>query len=205
MKKLYPILLILALAAITVAVSYWRGQSQSAVMPEQPVSDTQNQVIQPPPILDTAPVSTADWKSYQNEKYGYSISYPNTFTIYAGTNQKTQEIILPDKNNTTIFITDNKKNLFCCDVIKSAVKVIEGSIETKNWKQYVNIPDYRIKEQEAITFQGHPAYEVVASIGVDSEGARAILIPGNMYSFVIIQGGDSLTWQKITESFKFTD
>lgn len=86
MKKFYPIFLIVALATITVGLTYWRGQSQPVVTlpilpPEPPVADAQNQATQPPPTLDTAPVSTADWKTYRNTELGVEFSYPAEYEV----------------------------------------------------------------------------------------------------------------------------
>lgn len=52
-------------------------------------------------------------------------------------------------------------------------------------------------------FAGHEAFEVRGSVGMDSAGARLILIPGNQFSFVIIQGDEGEPWESITDSFSF--
>lgn len=77
-KKFAPILLVIVLVLLAVAAIYWRGQNPSA-LPEPQVADGQNQATQQPPTLDTAPVSTADWKTYENRKYGYKIELPRSW------------------------------------------------------------------------------------------------------------------------------
>ena len=85
MKKLYPVLLVLILAALAVAATFWRGQNQVASPMEQPITDVQNQVVEPQPAsnpenkFDTAPVSTADWKTYRGGSYEFR--YPKTWSL----------------------------------------------------------------------------------------------------------------------------
>ncbi|MEK7125621.1 MAG: hypothetical protein AAB880_01770 [Patescibacteria group bacterium] len=81
MKKLYPVLLVLILAALAVAATFWRGQNQVASPMEQPITDVQNQVVEPQPAsnpenkFDTAPVSTADWQTYNVISVGHKLSF----------------------------------------------------------------------------------------------------------------------------------
>lgn len=77
MKKLYPIILIVVLAALAVIASLFREQRLCCV--DQPmVTEQQNQPQQTPPVSDTAPVSTADWKTYRNNEVGIEFQYPKS-------------------------------------------------------------------------------------------------------------------------------
>lgn len=138
---------------------------------------------------------------YRNTKYRYSLHYPENFTIYTATDQMKEEVILPTVSSDKVYFTNDKKMLFCCEPLVSSVSVVNGPIDPKNWRQYVNIPDYRIISQGEIIFSGRKAYEVRSSIGIDSAGARLILIPGNEISFILIQGDKGEPWESITNSF----
>ncbi len=90
-KKFAPVILVVVLASLAVGVSYWRGQGEITLPFARPVTDAQNQVTQPT-VNTPAPISTADWKTYRNEVYGYSIRYPANW-----------EIIREDKKRATEF------------------------------------------------------------------------------------------------------
>ncbi|MBI2670271.1 MAG: hypothetical protein HYX20_03970 [Candidatus Yanofskybacteria bacterium] len=146
---------------------------------------------------------TVTWAVYSNTKYNYSFRYPKNFTIYTATDQTKEEVILPTATSDKVKLTDRKEFLFCCESLVTSVSVINGSIDTQNWRQYAEIPDYRIKSQGEIVFASHKAFEVRGSTGIDSAGARLILIPGSQFSFVLIQGDEGEPWESITNSFSF--
>ena len=140
---------------------------------------------------------------YNNTKYNYSFRYPKNFTMYTAVDQTKETVTLPTAVSDKVFLTNNKAKLFCCEPLVTSVSVVDGSTDSKNWRQYVNIPDYRIKSQGEITFAGRKAFEVRGSAGLDSAGARLILIPGSQFSFVLIQGDEGEPWESITNSFSF--
>ncbi len=135
MKKIYPILLIVVLAALAVGVTYWRGKSQSALPSEPPVADAQNQVIEQPTsneVTDTAPVSTAGWKTYKNKENNYEFKYPSDWFVKDGSefhkDYNTGEVIFITPKSISGFADlDNIKyfNIFIYDNSKS--------LEPENW------------------------------------------------------------------------
>lgn len=201
-KGLVNIVLIIAIVIFVNAVGYFAFVRKSAPISRQST---------PTPARTTTPVSptsiseneTANWAVYSNTKYNYSFRYPTNFTIYAATDQTKEEVILPTATSNKVFLTDKKAMLFCCEPLVTSVSVVNGLIDIKNWRQYAEIPDYRIKSQGEIIFSGHKAFEVRGSLGIDSAGVRLILIPGNKFSFILIQGDDGEPWKSITNSFHF--
>ena len=197
------ILVVIIVAAIAVG-GYFVFVKKSEPTAQQPTPT-------PPSAQTKTPVSptptpkneTANWAVYSNTKYNYSFRYPTNFTIYAATDQTKEEVILPTATSDKVSLTDKKAMLFCCEPLVTSFSVINGSIDTKNWRQYAEIPDYRIKSQGEIMLAGHKAFEVRGSLGIDSAGVRLILIPGNQFSFILIQGDDGEPWESITNSFGF--
>ena len=197
------ILVVIIVAAIAVG-GYFVFVKKSEPTAQQPTPT-------PPSAQTKTPVSptptpkneTANWAVYSNTKYNYSFRYPTNFTIYAATDQTKEEVILPTATSDKVSLTDKKAMLFCCEPLVTSFSVINGSIDTKNWRQYAEIPDYRIKSQGEIMLAGHKAFEVRGSLGIDSAGVRLILIPGNQFSFILIQGDDGEPWESITNSFSF--
>ncbi|MBI2591135.1 MAG: hypothetical protein HYW34_00425 [Candidatus Brennerbacteria bacterium] len=147
----------------------------------------------------------ANWAVYHNTKYNYSFRYPRNFTIYTAIDQAKNEVILPTNTSDKVYLTDKKDKLFCCEPFITSISVVNGFIDIKNWRQYAEIPDYRIKSQNEIVFDGYKAFEVRSSVGIDSVGARLILIPRNQFSFKLIQGDEGEPWESITNSFFFYD
>lgn len=162
-----------------------------------------SQAILSAPLTETPQVTNTNLSKYINAKYGYSIQYPKNFTIYTAVNQDKQEVVLPTLSSERVAFTDKKEMLFCCEPLVTSVEVIHGPIDIKNWRQYGDIPDYRIKSQGQITFAGRDAYEVRGTLGIDSTGTRLIIISGDQYSFVITQGNDGEPWEALTNSFNF--
>src|SRR3989344_9422576 len=175
---------------------------KSAPIAQQP-TPIPAQTNTPVSPIPTPKNETANWAVYSNTKYKYSFRYPTNFTIYAATDQVKEEVILPTASSDKVSLTDKRAMLFCCEPLVTSVSVINGSIDTKNWRQYAEIPNYRIKSQGEIVFAGHKAFEVRGSLGIDSVGVRLILIPGSQFSFVLIQGDDGEPWESITNSFSF--
>ena len=208
----HPILWALLIPLILVGISLYRyyifgdtsSLRRSAPVSEQPIPTQQVPATNQPPSGTTASNNeTANWAVYSNTKYNYAFRYPQSFTIYTATDQIKEEVILPTATSDKVFLTDRKAKLFCCEPFVTSVSVVNGSLDTQNWHQYADIPDYHIKSQGEIVFAGHKAFEVRGSLGLDSAGARLVLIPGSPFSFVLIQGGEGEPWESITNSFRF--
>ncbi len=196
------VLVIVIVAVLVGAVGYFAFVKKSEPITQQP-TPTPTQTNTPVSPTPTPKNGTANWAVYSNTKYNYSFRYPTNFTIYAATDQTKEEVILPTATSDKVSLTDKKAMLFCCEPLVTSVSVVNGSIDIKNWRQYGDIPDYRIKSQGEIVFAGHKAFEVRGSLGIDSAGVRLILIPGNQFSFILIQGDDGEPWESITNSFSF--
>ena len=155
----------------------------------------------PTPTVTANPATS--WKTYRNTKYDYSFRYPTDFTMYMAVDQTAKEVTPPTATSDEVYLTNDTSHLFCCEPLITSISVISGFVDVSNWRQYANIPDYRIKSQKEIVFAGRKAFEVRASVGLDSAGARLILIPGSPFSFKLIQGNEGEPWESITNSFSF--
>ena len=203
-KGFSNIALIVAIVAVIAVGGYFVFVKKSTPIAQQPTPTPTSTQTETPASPTPAPKNgTANWAVYSNTKYNYSFRYPTNFTIYAATDQTKEEVILPTTTSDKVSLTDKKAMLFCCEPLVTSVSVVNGFIDTKNWRQYGDIPDYRIKSQGEIVFAGHKAFEVRGSLGIDSTGVRLILIPGSQFSFVLIQGDDGEPWESITNSFSF--
>ena len=197
------ILVVIIVAAIAVGGYFVFVKKSKPIAQQLTPTPPSTQTKTPASPTPTPKNETANWAVYSNTKYNYSFRYPTNFTIYAATDQTKEEVILPTATSDKVFLTDKKARLFCCEPLVTSVSVINGSIDTKNWRQSAEIPDYRIKSQGEVMFAGHKAFEVRGSLGIDSAGVRLILIPGNQFSFIFIQGDDGEPWESITNSFSF--
>lgn len=195
------IILVIVIIVLVGTVGYFAFVKESEPIAQQSIPTQTKTPVSPTPT--PAPKNeAANWAVYSNTKYNYSFRYPTNFTIYAATDQAKEEVILPTAISNKVSLTDKKAMLFCCEPLVTSVSAINGSIDTKNWRQYAEIPDYRIKSQGEIMFAGYKAFEVRGSLGIDAAGTRLILIPGSQFSFVIIQGGEGEQWESITNSFQ---
>ncbi len=197
------LILIIILAIGTIGYFFFIKKATQVIQQAETQTASPNNTLEPSVSLTPTSNETAKWAMYSNTKYNYSFRYPTNFTIYAATDKTKEEVILPTSTSDKVYLTDKKAMLFCCESLVTSVSVINGSIDTKNWRQYAEIPNYRIKSQGEIMFAGHKALEVRGSLGIDSAGVRLILIPGNQFSFVLIQGNDGEQWESITNSFSF--
>lgn len=80
-KGLAPIVIVVLIAALTVG-GYLIYKLPRNVVTPQTLQTTP--VPSPTPIPSPAPTSTgetANWKTYRNEEYKYSVDYPNTFQV----------------------------------------------------------------------------------------------------------------------------
>ena len=163
------ILVVIIVATISVGGYFvFIKKSKPAAQQPTPISNsTQTKTsVSPTP---TSKNETANWTVYSNTKYNYSFRYPTNFTIYTATDQNKAEIILPTATSERVALTDKKEMLFCCEPLTTSFSVINGSIDTKNWRQYGDIPDYRIKSQGEITFADRKAFEVRGSLFSNSK------------------------------------
>lgn len=181
---------ITVLAIVGIVAGYLVWYRPSAVVPVEPRAES------------FAP-DTAAWHTYRNEKYGYSFRYPEDFVVYASMDEVKEEIISPLADSDKVFITKDQALLFCCEAIVGSITAIPGLVEGQNWRKYADIPEYRIKSQGERMFAGWQAFEVQALPGIDSAGARLILIPSNSVSLLLLQGDEDSTWTAIIDSFKF--
>src|SRR3989344_1306546 len=160
-----------------------------------------DQIISTFRFTNSSPALQNDWKTYRNTSYIYSFRYPVNFTIYTGTNQAKEEVIPPTATSDKVFLTDNKAFLFCCEALVTSVSIIPDSVDIKDWRKYVEVPDYQIKSQKEIIFAGRKALEVRFSVGIESPGARVILIPSDPWSWLLTQGDEGEPRESITNSF----
>jgi len=113
---------IITISSMLLGVVFLTGCSQQPVSQTQPTTPapvaqqaTQPVVTQPTQPNNVATVS-ADWKTYQDQEYGYQFQYPNDWNLVGDSNSD------PDAYNVTIWKDDgfNKDNI-------QIVKVVYGT------------------------------------------------------------------------------
>jgi hypothetical protein len=76
MKKLYLAVVAVLVIALAAGVFVWQKQQES----KQVVQEQAKQEDAAKTDVSTD-INTSDWKTYRNEKYGYSIKYPSTWFV----------------------------------------------------------------------------------------------------------------------------
>ncbi|MEK7517821.1 MAG: PsbP-related protein [Patescibacteria group bacterium] len=187
-SKLIPIILGIGAVVIIAIGAYTLGTKQS-----QPV--VQNSV-QATPIPSPTPVDeTANWKTYTNTKYGFSLKYPND---WFSNNCEGNEVLL----------LDPKEQILSCakeplDPIVVSIDTAKTADEYKNKLEKVG---FRITNEETISSSGI-FYSVEKSEPAPGPNKfSTIIVPVSM-NIVLITINDQeyeFTAKQILSTFKFT-
>ncbi len=149
-------------------------------------------------------------KVYRNEKYNYQISYPETYSIFQGLKQESEETIPVDTESKKIYITNNPSMFFCCEPVYLSIEVLNESISENNFEKWVDdkaiINKDRITKRGYFDFAGVSAYRIYSECGIDSPKNIIILNHGgNTYYIKYDHQSCFPKAEDILSTFKFME
>lgn len=154
-----------------------------------------------------------NWKTYRNEKYNYEINYPETYSIFQGLKQESEETIPIDTKSEKIYITDNPSMFFCCEPVYLSIEILNGLISEDNFEKWVNDKaiinkdnNYRIIKKGYFDFAGESAYRIYDECGIDSPKNIILLNhEGNTYYIKYDHQSCFPRAEDIISTFRFTE
>lgn len=197
-----PWLLITFIAVIVIAAGYfgWYYYSQSKAKTATPTP-----TVTPPIASTTTPtastVSTADWKTYTSDKYGFSLKYPAKYPVKV-------------EGNNGFCIDGNPLNaateVFCQDASGMSITVVSNS---KNLSLDAFVKDFNTRTQ-GVTYKYEPV-TVNGLTGIKSVQTSVCDGVGCDYGTYYLQNGDNVaiisysdvtntTFSTILSTFQFT-
>lgn len=192
-------------------IGYDDGQLSSCLLePTQLPSEVAIQILSSFKFIGQ--VYASAWKSYQNEKYGYEISYPTDFVIFTSIKvdmYPTVEPVFPKPDANEIRITDYPYAVIDAEPFLVVVKVLDtylADLDFETWaeEEYYTSPGYReeIINKGYESFLGKRAYRVYAHKNLGSLG-DLILVNHNGRTYFISYNNDEAEFLDIVNSFKF--
>lgn len=161
MQKKYLISIVVVLVLVAGGILLWQKRTVQNVVQNEPKEEVK--IIE---NTDTNKVDTSDWKTYQNEEYGFEMKYPAWFANF---------------ESGEIFEGTTLKN--------SSFKINSGGhFEYNVWENMNNVPASELIDQKYMEYSGGWSgsfEEIVTSEGSYFRGARedgACLIEIDMFS-----------------------
>lgn len=182
------IILILVIAGGVYYLRTLRNKPQS----QNPVVTSET----PTPSLLPKPDSLADWKTYENEKYEYTLKYPATFT-YKEEVLNPPDIFLMSTQFQDPTQTADLNNGFNIEVKDSS---LEDAIEYYKWRVIGHLTD-SFTSETSFTQDGFQGVNLIYKTGKDNPNTM-IIISNGRYSYAI-QGSTSLI-EKILPALKIS-
>lgn len=151
---------------------------------------TRLQVI-PTPVATIEPDSTADWKTYSNEKYGYSMKYPAKSVL--------NEVL---DNNYLSFVSFEGPNIQPLSVYINSSKLNEEVKKIRS--QTESHFNAKLVKNESIIFSSFPAVKL-EYLSTDEKKINTInfVVNNGKYTYVINTQPDS--FDQILSTFKFIE
>lgn len=149
---------------------------------------------------------TENWKTYTNNKAGFSFKYPGDHTAYAGADQQKPALIPATPTSDTVNIAAKEDMVFCCEPVTLSFSVKATTKKPREWaEEYLkSIPEW---EQELpvvkdTTFAGKPAIEASGRGGYGPPH-KLIVTSLNGSLLVIIQNGNDSLLNEVLSTVKF--
>lgn len=210
--KIKPWLLIVLAVVVLAAIGFFVWNVQ------------QNKKIATPTLgasTTTSTISTADWKTYTNSTFSYSLKYPSDWTLVAGESASSY-------GNNSISITSpaSAKKISdyqklgsksfgptAADIVITYNETIAntygglGGSQPKTLAEYIQSPGFTLAS--AINFAGESAYEYIAAGDISSY--RVAVIKNNhlyviqCYSNIKSKNDLSAEQKAILSTFQFTE
>ncbi len=169
------------------------------------------QGIATPPVsqADIVVPGTENWKTYNNDKYGFEIKYPSGYSIFSGVNQEMRKTIPADPQSTKIIITEKPDLFFDSEPTYLSVELL-GTYVT-DFEKWINDShvitaqnDYRVTQKGATIIAGEQAYQLKAECGLDSPG-NIVLVNHASKTYLVKYDSENCfpLSEKILSTFKF--
>lgn len=164
--------------------------------------DTENSDIQK---VDAGQIPSS-WETYQNTKYGYSVSYPPEAVIYIKVAEVDDRfyILTPTDDSEEIRITDaSESDLMRGGTNTLSIQVISDARSGHEWISQ-HLSEYYpsgIGGQTNGSFAGEEAI-VIRGTGQDDSPDKLIVMDHNSFVFVISFGQRSDTFDQIAKTFQ---
>jgi len=161
-------------------------------------------------------VDTADWKTYQNDEYGFEFKYPSeriAFTFDADnkiSNVDRNKLIPAPSDSDKVHIALDAKNerlALCCESTLLTFYVKATTTASRKWiEKYIDIPEWQSGQiiVKDITFAGKPATEADGQYGGYNGPGHTIAVRLDESSMLIItRDVDSSPFPEILSTFRF--
>lgn len=168
---------------------FFAYQTQKLVKELQGVRSNSTAVQTPAPT--STPDPTTDWKTYINDKYGYSMKYPEKSVL--------NEV---SDNNYLSFVSFEGSNIQPLSVYVSSLKLNEEAKKIRSQTEgHLNA---KLVKNESIIFSSFPAVKL-EYLSTDEKKIKTInfIVNNGKYTYVINTQPDS--FDKILSTFAFTN
>lgn len=151
----------------------------------------------------TAPMppvdETANWKTYTNEKYGFSFEYPGGWNFSEGTSTQGGKLVFSvDFTSPSLSYQDNFKTNFGVEIISADPK----SSDTTGFLKLIGA-DVRVIKSEKISVSGIVG-DYYKDLPGESSYNESVFLHGGKY-FGISQFTDNETYRAVLSTFKFAN
>jgi len=146
-----------------------KSQNSNLQLKSQNLTPTQSSILSPAPSIDP----TANWKTYTNTKYGYSINYPDNLILGGSGPGQTTEFIAQHfwvQLNGPVKCEETTKHCAYFAIVVKEVDAKDSSMSAKEiWLKYLNYGDLRsnmsnIVAEEEVELSGVKASKISHTI-----------------------------------------
>jgi len=206
------ILIFIAVLTVIGIVGYVLGSRKNQTVNQQTITISPT-VSQPSPTA--TPDETANWKTYTNKKYNYSVAYPSTWILReepnvsfsSPINESTANGTLINGGTIVIFVDNNRaftnKSLTTIDALYDFYKnVYSNKSQT----------DFIVTDRKYITVSGEPALRYIAEAPGLADGTMVgtmVVYKNDIYRIDVNYGKNNKQevielFDQILSTFKFT-
>ncbi|EKD46298.1 MAG: hypothetical protein ACD_68C00043G0003 [uncultured bacterium] len=210
MKKYGFLIILIIVAAIIIGGIWWYASSDSGKMPTVTTTNITNN------SATTPEDDTADWKTYTNNKYGYSFEYPANTTV--GDSYAIAVVIDSDETSELFYVQtmdpgEDQNNMN--EAVKLELKEFVDDIWQTNQeagKEIGSITETNVFGKTAYTFDLSDSYKdrngeytLFDSNGNDNGEHRYVIVDNENVKFIIHYPIDYSKVIDILNSFEFAD
>jgi hypothetical protein len=143
------------------------------------------------------------WVTYENERYGYSFSYPKQAVLFADVTDNL-EVVPVGTQDPVVMLTDASESMLLQSEVNTiTIEVVEDARSAHEWIS-THLNDYYpqgVAGQTSGVFAGE---ETIVLRGDGSLGSpeKVIVLSRNSFVYVISYGMSSITFEEILDTFE---